>query len=78
MYIGTAQGCPGRARLLPYVLLVEFDSVFLQEGREFLLKGPLVVVLLLMEDVFLHGSGVGLTHGKGALSRLPVEVAQVG
>jgi len=73
---GTA--LPGRVRSIPDVLLVEFDSVLFQQGQEFLLKRHFVVVLVLIEDVFLHGLIVGLTYGKGTVSRLPVEVSQVG
>ena len=53
--------------------LVVGDPVRLQEGDEFVLKGNLAVVLLLVANILHRRGYVGLADAEGTVPRLPGE-----
>ncbi len=58
---------PDLIRLIPHVLLINFDSVTLAQRSKLILKGLLFVMLHLIGDVSLHFLGIRFADGEDAV-----------
>ena len=63
---------------IPYVSFVNINAIDLAQTTEFILKCLVFVVFFLIPDIADHIVDFRRTHRKGAISRLPVELAEAG